>query len=162
MKPIPIALVLLLLGPTAWGQNYPGGIVYGPKAAFNIAAPEGWVLDNQSGVEQGLPCVLYPKGSTWADATTVMYAKIASPQFEKVDDFVAMAIKEMQKVHGMPKQKVESGKPATVIHTPSTNIQRRNHIPNGSASLTFNFPKPWLTSFSRPKTNRATANIRRH
>jgi hypothetical protein len=39
-----------------------------------------------------------------------MYAKIASPQFEKVDDFVAMAIKEMQKVHGMPKQKVESGK----------------------------------------------------
>jgi hypothetical protein len=53
MKPIPIALVLLLLGPTAWAQNYPGGIVYGPKAAVNIAAPEGWVLDNQSGVEAG-------------------------------------------------------------------------------------------------------------
>ena len=44
-------------------NKYPGGIVYGPKAAFNIAAPEGWVLDNESGVEQGLPCVLYPKGT---------------------------------------------------------------------------------------------------
>ncbi len=162
MKPIPIALVLLLLGPTAWAQNYPGGIVYGPKAAVNIAAPEGWVLDNQSGVEQGLPCVLYPKGSTWADATTVMYAKIASPQFEKVDDFVAMAIKEMQKVHGMPKQKVESGKtgdshPYSINEYPATKSYSQ-----WSASLTFNFPKPWLTSFSRPKTNRATANIRQH
>jgi len=39
-------------------ENYRGGIVYGPKAAFNIAAPGGWVLDNQAGVEQGLPCVL--------------------------------------------------------------------------------------------------------
>ena len=59
-------------------ENYRGGIVYGPKAAFNIAAPEGWVLDNQAGAEQGLPCVLYPKGSSWADAKTIMYAEIAS------------------------------------------------------------------------------------
>ncbi|MEY2526202.1 MAG: hypothetical protein QOE73_973, partial [Verrucomicrobiota bacterium] len=40
-----------------------GGIVYGPKAAFNITAPDGWVLDNHAGTDQGLPCVLYPKGS---------------------------------------------------------------------------------------------------
>jgi len=45
-------------------DTFPGGIVYGPKAAFKIAAPEGWVLDNEAGVEQGLPCVLYPKGSS--------------------------------------------------------------------------------------------------
>jgi hypothetical protein len=110
MKPILIAMVLLLLGPTAWAQNYPGGIVYGPKAAFNIGAPAGWVLDNQSGVDQGLPCVLYPKGSSWQDAKTIMYAKIASTQFEDVNVFVATAIKEMQKKHGKPKEKVASGK----------------------------------------------------
>ena len=110
MKPIPIAIVLLLLGPTAWAQNYPGGIVYGPKAAFNISAPEGWVLDNQSGADQGLPCVLYPKGSAWSDARTIMYAKIASTQYEDIDKFVAIAIKEMKDRHGLPKQKIESGK----------------------------------------------------
>ena len=91
-------------------ENYRGGIVYGPKAAFHISAPEGWVLDNQAGAEQGLPCVLYPKGSTWADAKTIIYAKIASTQFENAEAFVAKAIKEMQEVHGRPKQKVESGK----------------------------------------------------
>jgi hypothetical protein len=42
-------------------EKYRGGIVYGPKAAFNIAAPEGWVLDNKSGMSQGQPCVLYRK-----------------------------------------------------------------------------------------------------
>src|SRR5712691_5750059 len=83
-----------------------GGIVYGPKAAFNIAAPEGWVLDNQAGVEQGLPCVLYPRGESWAIARTVMYAKIAGTQFEDVNAFVAMAIKEMAKTHGKPKEKI--------------------------------------------------------
>src|SRR6266446_9611360 len=91
-------------------ENYRGGIVYGPKAAFNISAPEGWVLDNEAGAEQGLPCVLYPKDSSWADAKTIIYAKIASTQYEDVDKFVAIAIKEMKDRHGLPKQKIESGK----------------------------------------------------
>jgi hypothetical protein len=102
--------LLLFWSPISAQDTYPGGIVYGPKAAFNIAAPEGWVLDNTSGAEQGLPCVLYPKGSSWADAKTIMYAKIAGAQFEDVNAFVAMAIKEMQKTHGKPKEKIASGK----------------------------------------------------
>jgi len=39
-----------------------------------------------------------------------MYAKIASTQYEDVDKFVAIAIKEMKDRHGLPKQKIESGK----------------------------------------------------
>src|SRR5206468_7937547 len=89
-------------------ENYRGGIVYGPKAAFNISSPEGWVLDNESGRDQGMPCVLYPKGSSWSDAKTVMYAKIASTQYEDVDKFVAIAIKEMKDRRGLPKEKIES------------------------------------------------------
>ena len=107
-------LVILAIGSASVSvvaqSNYPGGIVYGPKAAFNIGAPEGWVLDNEAGVNQGLPCVLYPKGSSWADAKTIMYAKIAGTQFEDVNAFVAMAIKEMQKTHGKPNEKIASGK----------------------------------------------------
>ena len=105
-----IAWLLICTGTFAQQDTYPGGIVYGPKAAFNISAPAGWVLDNSAGAEQGLPCVLYPKDSSWSDAKTIMYAKIASTQFEDVDAFVATAIKEMKKTHGTPKQKVASGK----------------------------------------------------
>jgi hypothetical protein len=104
-------LALLAACAGAFAQEtYPGGIVYGPKAAFKVDAPPGWVLDNSAGAEQGLPCVLYPKGSTWADATAIMYAKIAGTDYEDVGKFVAMAIKQMEKVHGKPKEKVDSGK----------------------------------------------------
>src|SRR6267154_591457 len=91
-------------------EMLPGGNVYGPKAGFNISAPEGWVVDNESGKGQDLPCVLYPKGSSWSDAKTVMYAKVASPQWEGVNAFVATAIKEMKVKHGTPKEKIASGK----------------------------------------------------
>jgi tetratricopeptide (TPR) repeat protein len=91
-------------------ETFRGGIVYGPKAAFKIDAPEGWVLDNKSGAKQGLPCVLYPKGSSWADAKTIIYAKIASTEFEDVNEFVAWAIKGMKAKHGIPKEKIGSGK----------------------------------------------------
>jgi len=104
-------IALLVLGAALEAQQkYAGGIVYGPKAAFNISAPEGWVLDNESGVNQGQPCVLYPKGESWADARTVMYAKIASTEFEDVNAFVVWAIKGMMKTHGKPKEKIASGK----------------------------------------------------
>src|SRR5438034_2224350 len=91
-------------------ETSPGGIVRGPKAGFNVSAPEGWVVDNEAGVNQGLPCVLYPKTSSWRDAKTVMYANIASPKFEGVNAFVATAIKEMKAKHGIPKEKIASGK----------------------------------------------------
>ena len=106
-----VCIGLLSICARSSGQEkYRGGIVYGPKAAFNISAPEGWVLDNESGADPGLPCVLYPKGSSWSDASTIMYAKIASTQYEDVDKFVATAIKEMKDRHGLPKEKIESGK----------------------------------------------------
>jgi hypothetical protein len=103
-------LVVLIATAVSAQQKYAGGIVYGPKAAFNISAPEGWVLDNESGVEQGLPCVLYPKGESWADARTVMYAKIAGTEFENAEKFVAVAIKQMESKHGKPKENIDKGK----------------------------------------------------
>jgi tetratricopeptide (TPR) repeat protein len=112
MKPYFIVCVLFLfICAGSFGQeNYRGGTVYGPKAGFNISAPEGWVVDNEAGKEQGMPCVLYPKGSSWTDAKTVMYANIAGTEFEGVNVFVAMAIKEMEKIRGRPKEKIASGK----------------------------------------------------
>jgi len=101
---------LIACGGVFARETYTGGIVYGPKAAFKIDAPAGWVLDNSAGAEQGFPCVLYPKGSTWADANAIMYAKIAGTDYEDVGKFVATAIQQMEKAHGKPKEKVDSGK----------------------------------------------------
>jgi len=103
-----LALLLLSVGAQAQEQ-YPGGIVYGPKAAFKIDAPEDWFYDPKSGKDVGAP-VLYPKGESWADAKTVMYGKIASTEFEDANAFVASAIKAMEKVHGKPKEKIQQGK----------------------------------------------------
>ena len=104
-------LLLAALSSSADDQQaFRGGTVYGPKAGFNVSAPEGWVVDNESGKEQGMSCVLYPKGSSWRDAKTVMYANVAGTEFEGVNVFVAMAIKEMEKIHGRPKEKIASGK----------------------------------------------------
>ncbi len=104
-----LALLFLTTGVPAQEKDH-GGTVYGPKASFDISPPEGWVLDNESGKGQDLPCVLYPKSSSWADAKTVMYAKVASPQWEGVSAFVAWAIQGMKAKHGTPKEKIASGK----------------------------------------------------
>ena len=91
-------------------QTSAGGIVHGPKTGFDIGAPEGWVLDTDAGRGQGFQCVLYPKASSWADGKTVMYANVAGPQWEGVNAFVTMAIREMKAKHGTPKEKIASGK----------------------------------------------------
>jgi tetratricopeptide (TPR) repeat protein len=110
-SPLIVCVALLFLPAGVPGQEkYPAGIVHGPKAGFNISAPEGWVVDNESGKNQDLPCVLYPKGSSWSEAKTVMYANIAGPEFEGVNAFVEWAIEGMKAKYGIPKEKIASGK----------------------------------------------------
>ena len=105
-----LAVVTCLL-PTVLGEEgSSAGTVYGPKAGFHISAPDGWVVDNESGRAQDLPCVLYPRGSSWSEAKTVMYANMAGSEFEGVNGFVATAIKAMKAKHGTPKEKIATGK----------------------------------------------------
>ena len=107
------ALFLLAMGTNAMAQPSIGGIVYGPKGAFNLSAPKGWSLDPTAGSEQGLPCVLYPKGSTWDTADPLMYAKIASTQFEDSEAFAKEAIEDMKsKRPGFKPKRIASGQTA--------------------------------------------------
>lgn len=147
MKRIFLGVTALLLGALlSSAEENAGGIVYGPKAAFKIDAPEGWVLDNEAGQEQGLPCVLYPKGSSWQEAKTIMYARIASPEFPEVEAFVAKAIKEMQKMHGLPKERSRPAKRAMGALISSMSIRRPKTIRSGNASLTCSCPALLPTS----------------
>src|SRR5262245_21741655 len=105
-----LALAISSIGTVLGEATSPSGTVHGPKAGFNIRAPEGWVIDTESGKGQEMPCVLYPKGSSWSDAKTAMYAKVASPEWEGVEAFVSWAIEGMKAKHGIPRQKIASGK----------------------------------------------------
>ena len=73
-----------------FGKNC--GVVYGEHYAFAICAPEGWVLDNQSGIKQGLNAVLYPSGSSWESSDVVMYANWAdkNERVKGIDDLVRL------------------------------------------------------------------------
>ncbi len=106
-----IALLFLLGMVTAHAEPSPFGIVYGPKGAFNIKAPEGWVIDNEAGL--GLPCVLFRKGETWETADPLMYTKIAGTDATDYEAFAKKAIAEMKKQRGdFPVKRIASGKTA--------------------------------------------------
>ncbi len=106
-----LALALSALAGNSAADQVAFAIVHGPKAAFNIAAPEGWVIDNSAGAENGLPCVLYRKGQSWENADPLMYAKIASTSIEDAEAFAKTAIAEMKKERGEYKtRRVDSGK----------------------------------------------------
>lgn len=48
-------------------------ILYGDNHAFGITAPQGWTVDDTSGLGSKIRVVLYPKGQKWDSAPTVMY-----------------------------------------------------------------------------------------
>lgn len=106
-------IFLLTTGIEAIAQPSAGGIVYGPKGAFNISAPKGWKLDPTAGADQGLPCVLYPEGATWETADPLMYAKIANTSYEDSEAFEKDAIEDMKKNRpGFKMKRIASGKTA--------------------------------------------------
>jgi len=79
MKYLIALFILFSFGLLSYGQDDTNtGIIYGKNHAFSLTAPEGWVLDNESGVNQGLHAVFYRHGESWEKALTVMYANTAS------------------------------------------------------------------------------------
>ncbi len=77
---VPVLSCALLSASPAPSESPPSeltsGIVYGKNHAFMLSAPKGWVLDNTSGVSQGLHAVFYPVGSSWEESVVVMYANV--------------------------------------------------------------------------------------
>src|SRR5258708_19822544 len=51
-------------------------VLRGKDYAFRLKAPRNWVLDNESGHDQGLNVVFYPKNSSWASSSAICYARI--------------------------------------------------------------------------------------
>ena len=49
-------------------------LVYGDDHAFAVIPPQGWVLDDSSGLGSRIRVVLYPRGQKWDKSPVVMYA----------------------------------------------------------------------------------------
>jgi hypothetical protein len=83
MKHCIVILLLSIFSIVCLGQDGMNtGIIYGANHAYSLTAPKGWVLDNSSGVSQGLFAVFYKKGETWQEAPTIMYTNTASLENE--------------------------------------------------------------------------------
>jgi hypothetical protein len=66
------------------------GLVYGDNHSFMICEPDGWILDNKSGVRQGLHAVFYPEGETWQSANAIMYMNWATKDevIKNIEDLI--------------------------------------------------------------------------
>lgn len=103
-------LILSLTVATASAAEPQTGIVYGDSHAFFVTAPPGWVLDNQSGLRNGVHAAFYPEGSSWRDSPAVMYANgVTRSREETVDSFIA---DDIQTFRGRaPQIQVKEGSP---------------------------------------------------
>ena len=84
------------------------GMLFGRNHAFYFTAPEGWVLDNQSGVRKGLHMVFYPAGETWEKSPVVVYGRSVQKdeKIKSVIDQVRMTVEDFRN-SGNPNYKSE-------------------------------------------------------
>jgi hypothetical protein len=66
--------------PSAAASPENAAIIYSDHGGFMISVPKGWVLDRATGQKMGTCCVLYPQGSSWDQADSVIYPNIAEKQ----------------------------------------------------------------------------------
>lgn len=79
-----LILFLVLVNYLSFSQEKTNcAILYYGDKAITLKAPNGWVLDCESGSENGINAVFYKSGKTWENAKTVMYINFAPLDIEK-------------------------------------------------------------------------------
>jgi hypothetical protein len=125
MKTIAFIFALLVHVASAAIIEEGVGIVYGSNHAFSFKAPKGWVLDNESGVGQGVHAVFYEKGGSWEKSKVVAYARAADrgDGVKTAADQVAKTIADFRKRGNVKYDgkkvktvKTESGKEGEIYH----------------------------------------------
>ncbi|MFZ2447242.1 MAG: hypothetical protein WAW37_12865 [Syntrophobacteraceae bacterium] len=102
------------------------GMLFGSDHAFYFTAPEGWVLDNRSGVNQGLHMVFYPIGESWSGSPVMAYGQTVSKggKIKSIRDQVEATVLRFH-AHGNPHYRAESKPPL--------------RLPNGSEAAIYYF-----------------------
>ena len=71
------------------------GMLFGHDHAFSFTAKRGWVLDNESGINQGLHMVFYPAGETWSNSPVIIYGRtVSKSQVPTIKSQVEKTVKE--------------------------------------------------------------------
>ena len=85
------------------------GMIFGSNHAFTFTAPEGWVLDNQSGVQQGLHMIFYPVGESWSSSPVMAYGAsvLKNSSLRGIEDQVNATVQRFHR-EGNPNYSAES------------------------------------------------------
>lgn len=78
--------------------------------SFALTVPRGWFIDAEGGAADGLAAVIYPEGSSWSKARTVMYVNVVRKEVgETVTDVVRDDIRRFR--DGDNRVRVKDGPP---------------------------------------------------
>lgn len=111
---VAILFYFLLIPSMLFAQELEGGgIVYSSEIGAMVSAPKGWIFDSKSGSAQGLLAVMYPSGSTWANANEMMYVNIVESRDDTLDLFIAGDIEHFKETS--PGITVEKAAPISML-----------------------------------------------
>lgn len=114
MRKLAIVTLLVSLSANANPTDGGRGMLFGSDHAFAVTATSGWVLDNQSGISQGLHVVFYPKGHTWSNSPVIVYGRaIPTAEVKSVKAHIENTVSDFQK-HGSPHYSSEQQAPITL------------------------------------------------
>jgi hypothetical protein len=90
-----IAALTLTFDAQLYSQT---GMLFGEDHAFYFTAPAGWVLDNKSGVGQGVHMAFYPAGFTYQNSPVFAYGRSASlmGEIKTIEDQVKSTIRDFR------------------------------------------------------------------
>ena len=132
-----LALIFLIVSVSAQKKAEPDkaentGIIYGNNHSYKLTAPKDWLLDNKSGVSQGLHAVFYPQDSSWRDGIAVMYTNVSQKmnKAESAKETIERDIANFKK--GSPKLKVEDAKSIKLTKDKSATIKYFSNDENGN------------------------------
>ena len=82
------------------------GMLFGDNHSFYLNAPKGWVLDTESGSNQGLHMMFYPEDKTWSSSPVIAYGRSETKdtQTQNVEDQVRFIVQNF-KDNGSPNYK---------------------------------------------------------
>lgn len=74
------------------------GMLFGKDHAFYFTAPPGWVLDNKSGLNQGVHMAFYPVGFTYQKSPVFAYGRSVSlaGSVQTIEDLVKSTIQDFR------------------------------------------------------------------
>jgi hypothetical protein len=107
-----ILVLLLVFAHPAWASITEGGsgMLFGDDHAFYFTAPNGWVIDNESGVSQGLHMLFYPVGYTWSNSPVFAYGRVVARDqtIKSIGDQVKSTVDDFHQ-HGNPNYVARKG-----------------------------------------------------